>query len=183
MQVAAATGVAVPVLETERLRMRAHRADDFDLACAMWSEPVVIRHTSGTPQPGEEVWKRMLRYGGLWSMLGYGYWAVEDKATGAFIGEVGFADFKREMTPSLDGMPEVGWVLAPHTHGKGFATEAVRAALAWGDQRFGTAMTCCMIHPENAASIRVAGKCGYREWQRAKYKEHDVIVYRRDAAK
>ena len=96
MQVAAATGVAVPVLKTQRLRMRAHRADDFDLACAMWSEPVVIRHTSGTPQPGEEVWKRMLRYGGLWSMLGYGYWAVEDKATGAFIGEVGFADFKRE---------------------------------------------------------------------------------------
>ncbi len=175
----AAVGIAdnVPVVETERLRMRGPRPEDFEHSLAMWSDPVVVRYTTGKPQTREDVWMRILRYGGLWALLGYGYWAVEEKATGAFVGEIGFADFRREIEPSLDGMPEIGWVLASAAHGKGYATEAVKAAVEWGDQQLGADKTCCIIHPENTASVRVAQKCGYRELQAATYKDHMVNIF------
>jgi RimJ/RimL family protein N-acetyltransferase len=177
MQVAAGIAGIVPTVETQRLRMRGHRLDDFNHSLAMWSDPAVVRYTTGKPQTREDVWMRTLRYAGLWAFLGYGYWAVEEKATGAFVGEMGFADFRREIEPSLDGMPEIGWVLASHMHGKGFATEAVKAAVEWGDSQFGARKTCCIIHPENTASVRVAEKCGYRELQAATYKEHTVNIF------
>jgi RimJ/RimL family protein N-acetyltransferase len=113
-------------------------------------------------------------------MLGFGFWAVEEKDSGAFVGELGFADFKRSMEPSLDGMPEIGWVLASRFHGQGYATEGVRAVIAWGDEHFGAIKTVCLIQPENLASIRVAEKLGYREYARSTYKEHDVILLSRE---
>ena len=44
--------------------------------------------------------------------MGFGFWALEEKATGAFAGEMGFAEFKREIDPPILGTPEIGWVLA-----------------------------------------------------------------------
>ncbi len=121
----------------------------------------------------------MLRYVGHWSWLGFGYWALEEKSTGRLAGELGFGDYKRDLKPSLDGTPELGWALASRLHGKGYATEAVRAAIAWGDEHFGRVRTACLIHPENLASIRVAEKCGYREFQRTTYKDHTIILLER----
>ncbi len=169
----------VPVLETSRLRLRAHRAEDFAGCAAMWADPIVIRYIGGKPLTAEETWAKVLRYAGLWSLLGFGYWALEEKSTGAFIGELGFADFKRSIQPSLDGVPELGWALVSQAHGKGYATEAVRAAIKWGDEKFGTERTVCIISPENVASMRVAEKCGFREYQRTRYKEHAVILLER----
>ena len=171
--------VNIPTLETERLRLRAHRLDDFLASAAMWADPIVTRHTTGKPQTPEDVWARLLRYIGHWAMLGFGFWAVEEKATGEFVGEFGFADFKRAIEPSLDGMPEIGWMLVPRCHGKGYATEGVRAVIAWGDKHFGAIKTVCLIQPENLASIRVAEKCGYREYARSTYKEHEVMMLSR----
>jgi RimJ/RimL family protein N-acetyltransferase len=91
---------------------------------------------------------------------------------------MGFADFRREITPPLDA-PEAGWVLAPWAHGRGYATEAVRAALAWGDAHLAAPRTVCMIAPENAASIRVAEKCGYRELARTSFKDEDTLLFAR----
>lgn len=54
--------VNVPILETERLRLRAHRLDDFAASAAMWADPIVTRYTVGKPQTSEEVWSRLLRY-------------------------------------------------------------------------------------------------------------------------
>lgn len=179
MQAAVRLGGDVPIVETDRLRLRAHRPDDFAACCALWSNPIVNRYTSGKPLAPEEVWAKMLRYRGLWSMLEYGYWVVEEKASGEFVGELGFADFKRDIQPSLDGMPESGWALLPRVHGKGYATEALRAAIAWGNQHFGDCKTCCIINLENTASIRLAEKCGYREWQASVYKEHNVLLFTR----
>jgi RimJ/RimL family protein N-acetyltransferase len=104
---------------------------------------------------------RILSYRGHWALLGFGYWAVQEKASGRFIGELGFADFKRAMNVSLEGMPELGWALAPWAHGKGYATEALRAAVAWGDEQFQSPRTVCIIHRENRRSFRVAEKLGY----------------------
>lgn len=169
----------VPVLESERLRLRGHRIEDFDDCLAMWSDPEVTRFIGGKPLSGEEVWARLLRYAGHWAVLGFGYWLVEDKASGLFVGEVGFADFKRQIAPSFEGIPEIGWALIPWAHGKGFATEALRAAVAWGDGHFGAITTGCLINPDNVASIRVAQKGGYKEFCRTFYKEHPAIIYRR----
>ncbi|MET1026462.1 MAG: GNAT family N-acetyltransferase [Dongiaceae bacterium] len=167
-----------PVIETERLVLRGHRLDDFENCIALWADPIVTRHIGGRPFSAEEVWARLLRYVGHWTLLGYGYWVIEEKAAGRFIGELGFADFRREIEPPLD-MPELGWILAPHAHGKGYATEAVRAAMAWGEQHFGSQQTTCIIDPENLPSLRVAERCGYREIRRVTYKNGPMIVFTR----
>ena len=169
----------VPILQTARLRLRGHRIDDFPACAALWGDPIVTRYIGGKPFTEEEVWARLLRYVGHWALLGFGYWVMEEQASGALVGEVGFADFKRELEPSIKGVPESGWVLSPPAHGKGYATEAVRAILAWGDERFAGARTVCLIAPENSASIRVADKCGYREQQRATYKGRPTILFSR----
>lgn len=173
------TAVAVPILQTDRLILSGHRLEDFADCLALWSDPVVTRHITGRPSTAEEVWARILRYVGHWALLGFGYWVVRDKETGRFVGEVGFADFKREVDPPFDGDPEAGWVLAPWAHGRGFATEAVRAIIAWGAQHFGPRRIVCMIAPENTASIQVARKCGYVEFGRTTYKGESSLLFSR----
>jgi RimJ/RimL family protein N-acetyltransferase len=174
------TPIYVPELETERLRLRGPRAEDFPHSATMWTDPAVVRYTTKKSLSREECWTRFLRYIGHWSLLGFGYWFVEEKATGSFIGEIGFADYKRDIVPSLEGMPEIGWMLASSAHGKGLGTEAVRAALTWGDVHFSSARTSCIIVPENVASVRLALKCGYRELQKTTYKGDPVMLFVRD---
>jgi RimJ/RimL family protein N-acetyltransferase len=179
MDGATAIASVVPVIETERLRLRAHRAEDHAERVAIWSDPEVTRFIGGRPLTGEEVWRRFLQYMGLWCVLGYGYWAVEEKATGRYIGDIGFADFMREMEPSLRGMLEFGWVLAPHAHGKGYASEAVAAAIAWGEQHFPMLRAVCIISPDNLPSLRVAEKAGFRRWQDTTYHGSPTVVLSR----
>src|ERR1700732_4909049 len=122
----------VPILETERVRMRGHRLGDFDDCAAMWADPLVTRFIGGKPLSEEEAWAKLLRYVGHWSLLGFGFWGIEEKVSGGVVGELGCAYFKRDMAPPLGDVPELGWALAAGAHGKGYATEAVRAAVAWG---------------------------------------------------
>jgi RimJ/RimL family protein N-acetyltransferase len=167
----------VPRLETDRLRLRGHRLEDFIDCASMWADPNVTRYIGGKPLTEEESWTKLLRYVGHWSMLGFGYWVAEEKVTGDFVGEIGFADYKRDLGPSLKGVTEVGWALASQAHGRGYATEAVRAALAWGDAHFRSTRTACIIGPENLASINVAVKCGYREFLHTTYKGQPTTVF------
>lgn len=170
---------SAPILETDRLRLRPHRASDFDDLSKMWADPVVMRHFGGRLSTPEESWARLLKYAGLWPLLGFGYWAVEERATARFVGDVGFADFRRDMTPPLGDTPEGGWVLASWSHGRGYATEAVRAALAWTDVELPGRAVVCIIRPENEASFRVAKKCGFVESGRGEVKGASVVVLRR----
>ncbi len=174
--------MAAPLIETERLILRAHRLDDFPALAALWGNPAVTRFISGNPSSQEECWARLLRYSGHWALLGFGYWAVQWKDGAGLIGDVGFANWARDIRPSLDGLPEGGWVFSTEAHGRGIATEAVNAALAWMDEKFGAKTTTCIIGPENAASIRVAQKAGYHEHCRSAYKGSQVIQYRRHQA-
>jgi RimJ/RimL family protein N-acetyltransferase len=170
-----------PVLVTPRLTLRAHGVKDFADLAAMWGDPAVVRHIGGRPLSGEDVWARLLRYVGHWALMDYGFWVVAETATGRFAGETGFAEFKRDLQPPLVA-PEIGWVLAPWAQGQGFATEAVQAATAWFDRHRESAITTCLIAPENAASLRVAHKCGYREVRRAVYRDAPAIVLERPRA-
>src|SRR5262245_48983328 len=127
---------ATPLIETARLRLRGHRVADLGDCAAMWADASVVQHIGGRPFAAEETWAKSLGYAGLWSLLGFGYWAIEERDSGRYVGDVGFADFKRYVQPSFDGAPEIGWALMPWAQGKGFATEAVGAAVAWGDRHF-----------------------------------------------
>jgi RimJ/RimL family protein N-acetyltransferase len=169
----------VPVLETARLRLRAHRPEDHPACAALWSDPDVTRFLGGRAFSSEETWRRMLSWRGLWSMLGYGYWAVEEKDGGRYVGDIGFADFRRELDPSLGGMLEFGWILSSAVHGRGYASEAVTAATAWASAELPHMRAVCIIAPANLASIRVAEKAGFREWQRSTYHGEPTIVFAR----
>lgn len=170
---------AAPLLETDRLILRGHTPDDFNDGLSLWSDPEVTRFIGGRPATGEEVWARTLRYIGHWQALGYGFWAIFEKDSGRFVGEAGFADFHRDIVPSLAGMPEMGWALMPWAHGRGYATEAIAAALAWGQPVF-TAPSCCIISPQNAPSVRVAEKLGFQELAHSTYHGEPTVIYRRD---
>jgi RimJ/RimL family protein N-acetyltransferase len=126
---------------------------DFEDSFALWRDPDIVRHITGKPATREEAWMR------LWALVGYGFWTVRERETGRFIGEVGLADFHRDIDWGTD--PECGWVLSPSVHGRGYATEAVTATLAWRDRHVPGSRTVCMIGPDNAASLRVADKCGF----------------------
>jgi RimJ/RimL family protein N-acetyltransferase len=167
-----------PVIETERLRLRGHTMDDFEPLVALWADPDVTRFIGGKPSSREDSWARIIRYPGMWSMLGYGFWAIEEKASGRYIGDGGFADFKRDVEPAIDA-PEQGWALSPSVHGKGYATEAISAMIAWGEKKFARTDFIAMISPENAPSIRVAEKHGYREYASTTYKGSPSLLFRR----
>ena len=169
----------VPSLETDRLILRGHRPDDLVDCAPMWADPNVTRFIGGRPLSREEVWMRLLRNVGHWSLFGYGFWVVRERASDEFVGEVGLAEFKRDLEPSIEGTPEIGWVLAPRAHNHGFATEAVRAALAWFEGEFGRVKTVCLIDPGNAPSLRVAAKCGYVERVRTTLRGQATVVLER----
>lgn len=154
------TGIA-PVLLTTRLRLRPHSAGDFASCKALWQHPETMRFIGGVAQSDQEVWFRLLRYGGMWPMLGFGFWVFEDRSTGEYLGEGGLLDARRGMA-GLEDMPEVGWALMPHVHGRGLATEAMQRVLDWADTHLLHQRTGCIIDPGNVASLRVAEKLGYR---------------------
>jgi RimJ/RimL family protein N-acetyltransferase len=171
--------MSIPAIQTARLRLRAHRADDLNAMTTWWQDPVVTRHIGGKSFSREEIWGKLLRYAGMWPILGFGYWAIEELATGDVIGELGFADFKREIEARFASLPEIGWVLVSTAHGRGYATEAVRAVVAWGDESIDADETMCLISRSNQASIRVAVKTGYIPSDEISYQGTRTLVFRR----
>ncbi len=169
----------IPRLDTARLRLRANQAADLAPFLAMWQEPAFYEFLTGAPLGEEEVWTKLLRHLGQWPMQGYGYWGIEEKATGELVGAVGFADWQRTIEPSLKGFPEMGWVLAPRCHGRGYAAEAAQAALAWADAQLAQRRTVCLIDEANAPSLRLAAKLGFQEFSRTIYKGQSVRLLER----
>jgi RimJ/RimL family protein N-acetyltransferase len=168
-----------PRIETDRLLLSAHRLEDLPDCAAMWADPEVTRYIGGRPNTAEEAWQRVLRQVGHWELMGFGYWVVREKSSGRFVGEVGFADLKRDLEPSLGDSPEMGWVLAPWCHGRGYATEAVRACLRWGDTTWGRRRVVCIIDPRNLASLRVAERAGFKEFARSTYHGDPTVILER----
>ena len=154
---------------TDRLTLNPHRRADFADMAAMWSDAQVVRFLGGSPFSEEESWARLLRYAGSWALLGFGFWAVRRRDTGDYVGDIGYLDARRTGVEGFCGDPEIGWSLAITAQGQGFASEAVMGALDWGAGRF--KRTVAMISPENAASVAVAARCGFRHFSVARYKD------------
>lgn len=90
-------------------------------------------------------------------------------------------DYRREMSPTFDA-PELGWGVAPAFQGQGLAFEALQAALAWTDAYRLEPRTVCMISPDNAPSVKLAERVGYRPYAEADYKDSRVTLFERPRA-
>jgi len=168
-----------PTIRTERLVLRPHRLNDLDAYAALWADPTVTRYTSGRPLAREESWIRILRYAGMWQLLGFGFWAIDDAATGALVGEAGFHELKRAISPDFAGRPEAGWMIHPALHGRGYGGEVVAAIHAWADARLAASETVCIIHPHNTASQALARRIGYGDEIRTRYHNEPSLLFRR----
>ena len=170
---------AAPTLETERLILREFRSSDLEALVNMWCEPRVYEFITGKPSTIEDRWRSILRANGQWLMVGFGAWILEEKSTGILIGEAGFLDCKREIIPSMNETPEMGWVLSTAYHGKGLAMEALRKIAAWGDRNLTQNLTACITAPENSASIRIAQKLGFKEVAQTTYQGEPTLLFHR----
>jgi RimJ/RimL family protein N-acetyltransferase len=161
-------------LETERLKLRKFVEADLDDYARMCADPQTMRYIgTGTLLSRADAWRSLAMLLGHWQLRGYGMWAVEEKATGAFIGRLGL--HYPEGWPAI----EVGWLLDRARWSQGLATEGARAAIAFGFERLGLERICSLIHPQNAASIRVAEKLGMSPERPAQILGVDVTVYSR----
>lgn len=145
----------IPTLETDRLRLRDWREDDFEPYAAVWADPEMASFMGGACSR-EGAWRRMAAVVGHWHLRGYGTWAVEDKSTRAFIGWCGL--WYPEGWPE----PELGYCLVRGTQGQGFATEAARCARSHAYEVLGWTTLISFIDLRNEPSIRVAQRLGAR---------------------
>jgi len=171
-----------PVVETARLRLRAHTAADFDACLPMWNDPIVTRFIGGRAYTAEEVWQRIQRYAGSWALLGHGFWVIEEKSSRKLVGEIGIMDARRDMDPPFGDDRELGWALLPEAHGHGYASEALQAVLEWEARVFNAPCFVCMIDPDNAPSIKLALKFGFTERVRTTYKTVPTIQFEKRKA-
>ncbi|CAN5193764.1 GNAT family N-acetyltransferase [soil metagenome] len=165
------------ILETARLILTPVAVSDLDDLQAKWRDPNFTRFITGRALSREEVWSRVLRDIGHWEALGQGNWSMRLKGTGAYVGSVGVLDLQRDVTPAFDA-PELGWGIGSAFHGQGLAREGLDAALAWADAR-PMPRTVCMIAPDNAQSLRLAERVGYRPYSTGAYKDQPSILLER----
>ena len=169
----------IPVIETERLILRAPTLADFPAHFALWSHPVTLTHFGGVTYSEEETWMRFRAHHGGWNLCGYGMWGVEDKQSGRYMGSLGFFRAMRPLDPAFRDDPESGWAIHPDFHGRGLAGEAMTAAAQWADANIDAPQSWCMINPANAPSRRVAERLGYVEHNTVTYRDHPAVILTR----
>jgi RimJ/RimL family protein N-acetyltransferase len=162
---------AIPVIETARLRLRGWRESDLDSFAAFWADAQTAYFVGGA-KSREESWRALAMQLGHWSLRGYGLFALEEKASGAFAGWCG--PYAPEGWPE----PEIGWALAKPFHGRGYATEAARAARDFAYASLGWSTAISLIDPDNRPSLRVAERLGARRCGAFHLRGVDVDVYR-----
>lgn len=169
------------MIETKRLILRPLRIDDFESYKAVWiNKPTADPDAcSQSPLSEEQIWDRLLRWIGHWTTFDHGPFAVVERATDTVVGEVGLAHFRRGHGPAYDGVPEAMWRIEHSRHGRGIASEAAEAALAWFDARQISGRSVCMIDTWNDASMALARKLGYRQFMTATYKGNAVLLFER----
>lgn len=165
-----------PRIETDRLILGPYRNEEFERYAEIWASPIVTKFIGGKPCNRQQTWTKVISYMGHWMLMGFGYWSVREKSTEKPVGDVGFLDMRRDLIPSIEGIPEIGWAFHESAHGKGYATEAIGAILKWSETHFNWPTTACLIHPDNIASIRLAQKFNYRESCRTTLSDQPVIL-------
>lgn len=145
----------IPTITTNRLMLRAFVQRDLEEYAAIIGDPEVTKHLGdGKALSRGEAWRQMAMILGHWTLLGYGLWAVEERATGALIGRIG--------CQQPEGFPgfEIAYTLGQRFWGRGFAREGAGAALAYAREVLGRTSIISVIRPANTSSIRVAQSLG-----------------------
>ena len=151
-----------PTVETERLTLRPFRDDDVDAYTAVLQSPQVRASLHLPEHVGRyEAWLGMAQQLGQWELRGTGQWALEEKSSGTFVGRAGMHFPERADWPGI----EVGWALHPDHWGKGYATEAGAAAVAYAFAAHDADALYCVILPENTTSQAVARRLGFTPWE------------------
>lgn len=152
----------VPQITTERLLLREARRDDFDAFASIVMDPE--RPTPPGPVDRRTAWRIFAAGQGHWVVDGIGFWSMEERASGAFVGSIGA--FLREPPPGPTetdaGDLELGWSLVARFRGKGLATEAARAIVDHVLEAKKPPRVVAYIDHDNPSSIRVAEKIGMR---------------------
>ena len=169
------------MIVTDRLVLRPLSTDDFHAYIPLWQEEL---GPDGAPsrlpvlQP-EEVWARLLRWIGHWTVYGFGPLVVIERQSGALCGEVGFGYFQRGNGSAFDSVPEAMWKIDAAHRGKGYAPEAMQTMCEWFDRAIEAERTVCMIDPVNLVSRKLAGRLGFTEFAQIEYKGNPLILYER----
>ena len=160
---------AVPVLVTERLVLSAPVLADFEHAAAYHASDRAV--WEGGPYHRHHAWRIWAADVALWMLKGYGPFRVAHRETGEWLGEVGI--FHGDEFPEA----ELGWMVAPHAEGKGYAAEAARAVMLWIRQHFGWDDIVNIIDPKNQRSIALALRLGGRiDTKREGIDPGDVVI-------
>jgi RimJ/RimL family protein N-acetyltransferase len=141
-----------PVLTTARLILRQPRLSDFEHWAAYFASDRSVHE--GGPLDRIAAWKHWAADVALWTLKGYGPFGVEDRMTGAYLGEVGI--YHGEGYPA----PELGWFVVPDAEGKGVAREAAQAVLTWVRMTFDWPHITNIIEPANTRSIALGLRLG-----------------------
>lgn len=144
----------IPVLETERLILRAPEAADLAPFAAFYAGPRSA--FAGGPLTEAEAWRQLALEIGHWPMRGYGRWSVIRRDTGTVAGLIGI------IHPPAWPEPELGWDLYDGHEGKGFAAEAARAVRAHVYHSLGWTTLISLIDPANTRSAALARRLGAR---------------------
>lgn len=165
-------------VETERLILRQWRQDDFEAFAGFYADEETARFVGG-PSTRDDAWRRMASLAGHWSLRGFGTWAVEEKATGGFVGAVGL--WYPEGWPEI----ELGYWVVRDMQGKGYAKEAARRSRDFAFGELGLNTLVSYIHTDNLPSIRLAEKLGAAEEETIQllaYGPHHVYRYPKPGA-
>jgi RimJ/RimL family protein N-acetyltransferase len=144
--------VIVPRLETERLILRVNRMEDFEPYAAFCASPRAAMR--GGIRNRLEAFRALASEIGHWQLRGYGWWGIEEKATGAYAGQVGL--YYPEGWPE----PELGWLVMDGFEGWGIAHEAALRVLRYAYETLGWTRLASCIRPGNTRSIRLAERLG-----------------------
>ena len=141
------------VLDTQRLKLRQLSETDFVYFHEVYSDEETSRFIGGIKSL-EDSWRIMASYLGHWQLKGYGYYAVEEKSTGSFIGCAGL--WKSPSWPEL----ELGYWFRKEKQGHGYATEATLRVKQIAFENIGADTLVSYIDPDNIASKRLAERIG-----------------------
>lgn len=159
--------------------LRGFREDDLDEHSAILSDPVVMEHFGGHLFGREESWRRLLGGVGLWQLQGTGLFAAERKSDGKLVGHVGLFDYHRDMAPSIEGVPELGYIFGREVHGRGVAREACDAVLGWADETLEAEEMVAIISIGNEPSMKLARRLGFERQEDAIYRDEPITLWRR----
>ena len=146
----------IPTLKTARLVLRPFRASDFEPYARAHAQPEIVRYLSADGKPFDAglSWRSLAALVGHWQLRGFGSWALEERASGEWVGRMGL--HRPEPWPET----ELAYMLDSPFQKKGYGVEAGQVAQAWARSTLGLTRLVSYVHSENGPSQALARRLG-----------------------